>query len=69
MSETTNAVPNPGSDAAVAKGCTCPVLDNARGRGRVYRGTVEFWIDGGCPIHGCPRDPMTSALKDHPHDQ
>lgn len=25
--------PKPGSDDAIARGCTCPVLDNARGRG------------------------------------
>ena len=26
-------VPNPGSDAAIARGCTCPVLDNHHGMG------------------------------------
>lgn len=26
------SIPNPGSDAAIKMGCTCPVLDNAHGR-------------------------------------
>lgn len=44
--------PNPGSDAAVALGCTCPVLDNGRGRG-AYQigGKWVFWITAGCPLH------------------
>lgn len=46
--ETTSAVPNPGSDEAVTRGCTCPVLDNARGRGIT---TGIFWITEGCPLH------------------
>ena len=29
----TNAVPNPGSPESVAKGCTCPRMDNAHGAG------------------------------------
>ncbi|MGR3501578.1 hypothetical protein [Pseudaestuariivita sp.] len=31
--------PPPGSPEAVAKGCTCPVLDNARGLG--WKGGVK----------------------------
>ena len=30
---------NPGSDDAIAAGCTCPVMDNGRGRG--YLGGVQ----------------------------
>ena len=44
-----NKQPNPGSDKAVKKGCTCPVMDNHRGRGL---GRGNFWINGGCPLHG-----------------
>ena len=44
-----NKQPNPGSDKAVKKGCTCPVMDNNRGKGL---GCDNFWIDGGCPLHG-----------------
>jgi len=40
--------PNPGSIEAIQQGCTCPVLDNNRGRGL---GNDNFWIDGACPIH------------------
>jgi len=38
--------PNPGSDAALALGCSCPILDNARGRG-----DGPFWVSGDCPVH------------------
>jgi hypothetical protein len=44
--------PTPGSDDAIAQGCTCPVLDNGRGRG-AYQidGKRQFWIAFGCPVH------------------
>lgn len=42
--------PNPGSDDAVAAGCTCPVMDNGRGRG--YMGVAGlFWYSATCPVH------------------
>lgn len=44
--------PAPGSDAAVLKGCTCPVLDNGRGAGRGGDGTkFGWWINEACPVH------------------
>lgn len=52
MSEvvTTNAVPNPGSNEAIAKGCTCPVIDNGHGRG--YYGQPGVYVyTVGCPVH------------------
>lgn len=42
--------PNPGSDEAIKQGCSCPVLDNAHGKG-MCDGTV-FWVNRTCPIHG-----------------
>lgn len=42
-------VPNPGSDAAINLGCSCPVLDNAHGKG--YFGGTGFIISEGCIIH------------------
>lgn len=49
MSE--NNTPNPGSNEAVNKGCTCPIMDNARGRG--YMGIPgQFVMSAGCPLHG-----------------
>jgi hypothetical protein len=39
--------PNPGSDAAIAIGCTCPVMDNGHGRG--INGL--FWYSQDCPVH------------------
>lgn len=46
MSEKT--IPNPGSDAAIAMGCTCPVLDNGHGR----RNDGRFVYSWDCPVHG-----------------
>ncbi len=45
--------PAPGSDKAIAQGCTCAVMDNYHGRG--YGGD---WVKYGwiirkdCPVHG-----------------
>jgi hypothetical protein len=39
--------PNPGSDAAIARGCTCPRMDNGHGRG--INGL--FWRSLDCPVH------------------
>lgn len=53
-------VPNPGSPEARALGCTCPVLDNDRGRGSGRldaNGEPVFWITEGCPLHSAtPED-------------
>jgi hypothetical protein len=42
-------LPDPGSKAAIAKGCTCPVMDNAD-----MKGTGYFVISRDCPVH-CPK--------------
>lgn len=49
-------IPNPGSQEAEDQGCTCPVMDNCRGRGYMggakdQRGMTVFVITGGCPVH------------------
>lgn len=45
--------PNPGSEEAQEQGCTCPVLDNNRGKGvPAGKGGVEFWMSSDCPLHG-----------------
>ena len=48
---------NPGSDEAIAAGCTCPVMDNGHGRGLLggvtdEQGLVMFVITLDCPLHG-----------------
>lgn len=43
--------PNPGSDEAIALGCTCPVMDNGRGRG-AWGSSGLFWMARSCPVHG-----------------
>jgi hypothetical protein len=62
-----NSVPNPGSDAALAQGCKCPVLDNGHGSGHgtvVIDGasTTVFVMSEDCPLHGA------GDWKDNTHD-
>lgn len=58
--------PNPGSDDAVAKGCSCPILDNAHGRGWMggvkdkETGETIFVYTVGCPVHR-PHPPKGGA--------
>lgn len=54
-------IPNPGSDAAIKMGCTCPVLDNAHGRGIMGEERFGFLMDEYCPLHG-------EKEKDHEND-
>ena len=44
--------PSPGSDEARARGCTCPVMDNAHGQGFMYGGERCYYMSEGCPLHG-----------------
>ena len=58
--------PSPGSDEALDAGCTCPVMENAHGRGAVGTwakpdGEKVFIMQAGCPLHGIP---MLDALLD-----
>lgn len=49
--------PNPGSDEAIHAGCTCPVIDNGRGKGWMggikdkETGETLFVYTVGCPVH------------------
>lgn len=38
----------PGSNEAVAQGCTCAIEDNHYGSGM----DGYYWINGDCPLHG-----------------
>jgi hypothetical protein len=49
--------PSPGSDAALDRGCTCPVVDNDGGAGYYLQQGI-FIITVGCPIHS-PRPAHT----------
>lgn len=44
----------PGSTEAVDAGCTCPVFDNRKGRGKWKdaNGVTVWVISGDCPLHG-----------------
>lgn len=44
--------PSPGSDAAVAMGCTCPRMDN--GYGKLGDDIGMYWITDNCPLHDVP---------------
>lgn len=59
-------LPNPGSDAALRQGCTCPVLDNGHGQGawggvRV-NGQLQFWINGNCPLHATGKQSLSQSV-------
>jgi hypothetical protein len=57
--------PPPGSDAAIAKGCTCPVLDNAHGKG--YMGIPGTYVYGGaCPLHTILDEPVMEPQPEPP---
>lgn len=44
---------SPGSDAALERGCLCPVLDNGHGRGVPQSdGDPLYWVNAHCPLHG-----------------
>ena len=61
MSDTASAVPNPGSQEAISRGCTCPVIDNHYGRGYYGQPGVFVYVEG-CPLHS-PKPP-TAAGRD-----
>ena len=45
--------PDPGSDKARKLGCTCPVLDNAHGKGAwgtTGKGRL-YWFNEHCKVH------------------
>ena len=47
----------PGSEEAIAAGCTCPVIDNAYGKGCMGgvtddKGQTVYIFSGDCPLHG-----------------
>lgn len=51
----------PGSADAVAQGCTCSFVKNEFGRGlRGPEGSVFFYFDTDCPLHG----PVTVKLDE-----
>ena len=54
--------PNPGSQEAQDKGCTCAVMDNGYGKGAYMddKGRPLFWVSSECPMHG---------QKEPPHDR
>lgn len=56
---------NPGSDAAIAAGCKCPVLDNNRGAGirHLAGDDPTFWVNAECPMHGYRKAEWTQGVN------
>jgi len=50
--ETTRPMYNPGSADAVARGCTCDLIKNDFGRGKLDHDGVGFLCAETCPVHG-----------------
>lgn len=59
MTDTSNAVPNPGSDEAIMRGCTCPPRENSRGKGCWGSDGTLFVYTSDCPLHFPPAPPST----------
>lgn len=55
--------PTPGSDQAVAEGCTCAVLDNNHGGGYMGMPGV-FVMSFECPLHGFIEEPPDDMWDD-----
>lgn len=56
MDKQQKKLPNPGTKEALDLGCTCPIMDNAHGKGIPLpnkKGEIEycFWYSGDCPVH------------------
>jgi hypothetical protein len=45
-------IDNPGSADAVGRGCTCDLIKNDFGRGKVDADGVAFHCAENCPVHG-----------------
>ena len=62
MTLTETTTPPPGSDDAIERGCTCPVVDNGHGRGAMLpapetarhprQAEPLYWVSETCPLHG-----------------
>jgi len=51
-----NWLVNPGSQEAIDRGCTCPIMDNRWGKGWGVDedGMPIFVIQDDCPLHNLP---------------
>ncbi len=59
------SIPNPGSDEAIERNCTCPVMDNHYGKGIYFEGKYIFWYDSGCELHN-PKQGDENVQKNIP---
>lgn len=59
----------PGSPAAVAAGCTCPVMDNRHGAGLRIVGATYFWREEACPLHGSDLADARASASPRPTEE
>jgi hypothetical protein len=60
--------PAPGSDDALACGCTCPIVLNRHGEGIGQVGAEPcfwYWLDHRCLVHGHLTGQPAAARLDH----
>ena len=55
--------PNPGSDQALKRGCTCAVMDNNRGKFPAMPPN-NWWITAECPVHD-PTVNVSALIDEH----
>lgn len=53
---------NPGCQAAIAQGCTCPATLNRYGRGTLH-GKPPFYFSKDCPLHAEAAKSAVRELK------
>ena len=53
---TSDCAPNPGTQAAIEAGCTCPWMDNRNGVVLNESGQRTYWYSSDCPVHGIPQE-------------
>lgn len=57
----------PGSEEALAAGCTCAVMDNCRGKGRGMDGVRFGWVTtADCPLHGFEPEDYDAPPQEEP---
>lgn len=59
--------PPPGSPAAIALGCRCPIMDNSHGKG--YMGQAGVYVySGACALHADELDAMVAKSEKNEAD-
>jgi hypothetical protein len=66
MTDEPEKLPPPGSDAALDRGCKCPVIDNNHGKYPPHE-PDQWWVNPACRLHGYGRGtPVDVELPGEP---